>query len=464
MSHAFFMIKTLIVGIFATAALAGAEIRKPNILVLFADDLGYGDVGYNGCTDIPTPNIDSLAGNGVVLANGYSSCAVCGPSRAGLLSGRYQNRMGFEDNPGPFRQTEDTKLGFPLDQKTFADRMKALGYATGMVGKQHDGIGPEYNPVNRGFDEFYGFNNGATDYFKPSKLVRGLEPIQMEQDYITDAFGDEAADFIRRHASTDSAEANPFFLYVAFNAPHGPMHAKPEHLEKFKHIKDKTRRTYAGMVYSMDENIGKVLGALREQRLEEDTLIFFLSDNGGPENIAADNGNLRGWKGEFYDGGIHVPYVVQWKGKLPAGSTYEHPVISLDILPTAVTAARGKIDPSWKLDGVNLLPYLAGNMKNPPHNELYWRFLFQNSIRTPEWKLVKVKEKDGGKVHDWQLFKITDDPGEKNNVIKEFPEVADQLLKKHERWSNSLPDPQWGWQPTFCGKVKIDKNSPDKDW
>jgi arylsulfatase A-like enzyme len=432
--------------------------RRPNILILFADDLGYGDVGFNGSSEIPTPHIDSIAKNGVICTNGYSSCAVCGPSRAGLLSGRYQNRLGFEDNPGPFRQSEDTKIGFPLEQKTIADRLKALGYKTGMIGKQHDGIAPEYNPINRGFDEFYGFNNGATDYFKPSKLVRGLDPIQMEQDYITDAFGDEAVDFIRRHKD------EPFLLYTAFNAPHGPMHAKDEHLEQFKHIKDLTRRKYASMVYSMDENIGKIISELKKQGLEEDTLIFFLSDNGGPKNIASSNGELRGQKGEFYDGGIHVPYVVQWKGKLPAGTTFSDPVISLDILPTAVTAAHGKISSEWKLDGVNLLPHLAGNRKNPPHEALYWRFLFQNCIRTPEWKLVKVKEKDGGKVRDWQLFKISEDPGEKQDVIRQYPEVAEKLLKKYDKWTTGLPAPQWGWQPTFCGKVHIDPKSTDKDW
>lgn len=453
-----FIQKTAIFSAISSVPAMAETVKKPNIIILFADDLGYGDVGFNGCTDIPTPHIDSLAKNGINCTNGYSSCPVCGPSRAGLLSGRYQNRMGFEDNPGPFRQTKETRLGFPLDQKTIADRVKNLGYTTGMVGKQHDGISPEYNPVNRGFDEFYGFNNGATDYFKPNKLVRGLDSIKMEQDYITDAFGDEAADFIRRH------KHNPFLLYVAFNAPHGPMHAKPEHLEQFRHIEDETRRKYASMVYSMDQNIGKILHELQQQGLEEDTLIFFLSDNGGPRNIAASNGELRGQKGEFYEGGIHVPYVVQWKGKLPSGITYEQPVISLDILPTAVTAARGSISKDWKLDGANLLPHLAGNMKTPPHDELYWRFLFQHCIRTPDWKLVKVKEKEGGKVSDWQLFKIADDPAESRDVIKEYPEIADKLLKKYEKWSDGLPDPQWGWQPAFCGKVRIDPKSPDKDW
>ncbi len=445
-------------GIATTTTWAAAKGRKPNLLILFADDLGYGDVGFNGCTEIPTPHIDSLAQNGVVCSNGYSSCPVCGPSRAGLLSGRYQNHLGFEDNPGPFRQSKETRLGFPLEQKTLADRMKALGYVTGMIGKQHDGIAPEYNPVNRGFDEFYGFNNGATDYFKPSKLMRGLKPIKMEQGYITDAFGDEAADFIRRH------KANPFLLYVAFNAPHGPLHAKDEHLKQFKHIKDETRRKYAAMVYSMDENIGKVLSELRKQGLEEDTLIFFLSDNGGPKNISASNGALRGQKGEFYEGGIHVPYIVQWKGQLPEGSIYDQPVISLDILPTAVAAARGTVSNDWKLDGINLLPHLAGNMKTPPHNELYWRFLFQDCIRTPEWKLVKVKEKSGGKVRDWQLFKISEDPGEKTDVIKRYPEVVEKLMQKYETWTADLPAPQWGWQPAFCGKIRIDPKSPDKDW
>jgi arylsulfatase A-like enzyme len=455
-------LKTLFQHAVLTAILAvstaAAAAQPPNVLILFADDLGYGDVGFNGCSDIPTPNIDSLAKNGTVFANGYVTCAVCGPSRAGLLSGRYQNRLGFEDNPGPFRQTKETQLGFPVKQKTIADRMKALGYSTGMIGKQHDGIGPEYNPVNRGFDEFFGFNNGATDYFKPSKLVRGLKPIQMEQDYITDAFGDEAADFIRRH------KENPFFLYVAFNAPHGPLHAKKEHLKKFKHIQNMTRRKYVSMVYSMDENIGKILSELREHDLEDNTLIFFLSDNGGPKNIEANNGELRGQKGELYDGGIHVPFAVQWKGTLPAGQTIDHPVISLDILPTAVAAAGGKVSKDWKLDGANLLPQLTGKTDDPPHDELCWRFLFQHCFRTSEWKLVKVKEKTGGKVRDWQLFRISEDVGEKNDVIKQYPEVAEELKKRYNSWTAELPAPQWGWQPAFCGKIRIDPKSPDKDW
>ncbi len=318
----------------APEATTAEPVRQPNVLILFADDLGYGDVGYNGCTDIPTPHIDSLAANGIVCDNGYSSCPVCGPSRAGLLSGRYQNRLGFEDNPGPFRQSAETRLGFPLEQKTIADRLKALGYATCMVGKQHDGTAPEYNPVNRGFDEFYGFNNGASDYFNPSKLVRGSEPAKMQEPYMTDDFGREAVDFIRRHKD------HPFLLYVPFNSPHGPMQARADHLEKFKHIKDEKRRTCVAMIYSMDENIGHILSELRKQGIEEDTLIFFLSDNGGGSNMS-DNGPLRGYKGEFYEGGIHIPFAVQWKGKLPAGTTYDQSVISLDILPTAIAAAGG---------------------------------------------------------------------------------------------------------------------------
>lgn len=452
--------KLFVFALFAafSALLTASGNAKPNVIILFADDLGYGDVGFNGCSDIPTPNIDSLAENGTVFNNGYVTCAVCGPSRAGLLSGRYQNRLGFEDNPGPFRQTKETKVGFPVEQKTIADRMKALGYTTGMIGKQHDGVAPEFNPVNRGFDEFFGFNNGASSYFNPTKLMRGLEPIQMEQDYITDAFGDEASDFIRRHKD------DPFFLYVAFNAPHGPLHAKEEHLKQFKDIENVTRRKYVSMVYSMDQNIGRILSELRKNSIEDNTLIFFLSDNGGPFNIKATNGELRGQKGELYDGGIHVPFVVQWKGTLPAGQTIDHPVISLDILPTAVEAAGAKVSKHWKLDGASLLPLLSGKTDKAPHDALCWRFLFQHGFRTSEWKLVKVKEKNGGKVRDWQLFRISDDRSEKNNVIDQFPEVAKELQKRYHSWTAELPEPQWGWQPAFCGKIRIDPKSPDKDW
>ncbi len=436
---------------FASSVWAEPLERKPNILIILADDLGFGDVGFNGSVETPTPYIDSLAKNGIVCRNGYVSCSVCAPSRAGLLSGRYQNRLGFEDNPGPFRQSTDTKLGFPLEQKTIADRLKTLGYTTGMIGKQHDGTAPEYNPIHRGFDEFYGFNNGASSYFEPGKLVRGLEPATMQEAYLTDDFGREAVDFIQRHKN------NPFFLYVAFNAPHGPMQARKDHLEKFKHIKDAKRRACVAMIYSMDENIGRILSELRKNRLEENTLIFFLSDNGGGDNMSY-NGPLHGEKGELYDGGTHVPFAVQWKGKLPAGKEYEHPVISLDILPTAVAAAGGTISNEWKLDGVNLLPYLTGQTQEPPHETLYWRFLSQQAIRFSGWKLVTPKGSDT------ELYKIADDPNETRNVIKESPEVAERLQKQFDTWAAELPPPQWGWQPAYCGKVRIDPKSPDKDW
>jgi arylsulfatase A-like enzyme len=446
-----FIHQTGLASLCTAAVSAGSTSPQPNVVILFADDLGYGDVGFNGSTETPTPHIDSIAQNGVVCANGYSSCAVCGPSRAGLLSGRYQNRLGFEDNPGPFRQSKDTKLGFPLEQKTIADRLKALGYATGMIGKQHDGIAPEYNPIHRGFDEFYGFNNGASSYFEPNKLVRGLEPATMQEKYMTDDFGREAVEFIQRHKN------KPFFLYMAFNAPHGPMQARADHLEKFRHIKDEKRRACVAMICSMDENIGRILSELRKNKLEENTLIFFLSDNGGGDNTSS-NGPLHGQKGELFDGGIHVPFAVQWKSNLPAGTTFVHPVISLDLLPTAVAAAGGKISSDWKLDGVDLLPHLTGISDEPPHDALYWRFLFQHAIRSKGWKLVKPK---GG---DAELYNIANDPNEIHNVIREFPEVAERLQKKFDAWASELPPPQWGWQPAYCGKIRIDPKNPDKDW
>ncbi len=434
------------------AADAASDISsRPNVVIIFADDLGYGDVGFNGCTEIPTPHIDSIAENGVVFSNGYVSCPVCGPSRAGLLSGRYQNRLGFEDNPGPFRQSKDVLVGFPLEQETIADRMKALGYATGMVGKQHDGRSPELHPEQRGFDEFFGFNNGASDYFRPRLLVRGTEPVEMREEYLTDELGREASEFIERHKD------HPFFLYVPFNAPHGPMQAKERHLRKFKHIEGEKRRKCVAMIYSLDENIGKILEALRENDLEENTLIVFLSDNGGGKNMSS-NGSLHGMKGELYDGGTHIPFCMQWKGTLPAGATFESPVISLDLLPTVVVAAGGTISKDWNLDGVNLVPFITGEKTESPHDQLTWRFLFQHAYRNDEWKLVKPKQ---GEV---ELYRISDDPNEKENVIRKYPKVAKQLQSKFDRWAKELPSPQWGWQPAFCGKIKIDKNSPDRDW
>ncbi len=282
-----------IAGAFARPEPLAAAERKPNIVVIVADDLGYADVGFQGCKDIPTPNIDALARAGVRCTNGYVSCPVCSPTRAGLITGRYQQRFGHEFNPGPTRT--DDSFGLPLSQVTLADRLKRAGYATGIVGKWHLGFVPKYQPQKRGFDEFFGFLGGAHSYLNMKAdmnlpILRGTEPVT-EQGYLTDAFAREATAFIERHKD------EPFFLYLTFNAVHNPLETAEKYLKRFPSIDDPKRRKYAAMLSAMDDGIGQVLAKINELKLDDQTLVFFISDNGGPPGAnSSRNDPLRGAK------------------------------------------------------------------------------------------------------------------------------------------------------------------------
>ncbi len=453
---------------FFLAVTLPALAEKPNVVLLFVDDLGYADVGYNGCPDIPTPNIDSIARNGVVFENGYVSAPVCAPSRAGMLTGRYPTRFGYEDTPGPFRQSAQVEIGIPFVEKNIAERLKPLGYITGIVGKWHEGRLEKFQPCNRGFDESFYFNDGWTHYFRQDdplqQLKRGTQPVDLHGEYLTDALGREAAEFIDRHAN------EPFFLYVPFNAPHVPLEAPAELLEKFASITDPGRRTLAAMVYSLDLNIGRILQALEKHGVAENTLVVFMSDNGGKPGIPGQietgggapnfslNTPLKGKKGQLHEGGIRVPFAMQWKARLSGGKTYKNPVSALDLLPTIVAAAGGKISKDWKLDGADLLPHLDGRIATAPHETLYWRFLFQHAIRSNGWKLVKPK---GGPA---ELYRISDDPNETTNLIHKYPEVAERLQNKFDEWNAVMMPCQWGWQPAFAGSVRIGSENPQQDW
>ncbi|MBP7141565.1 MAG: sulfatase [Opitutaceae bacterium] len=436
---------------------AGTQ-RHPNILVIVADDMGYADVGMQGCRDIPTPNIDALARGGVRFTQAYVSGAYCSPSRAGLMTGRYQQRFGHEFNAG-------VREGLPVTEVTMADRLKAAGYFTGLVGKWHLGEQPEFHPQSRGFDEFFGFLGAEHTYFPAhSAQLTGKEEVGGwirrgrkvigEETYLTDAFAREAVSFIDRHA------AQPFFLYLAFNAVHSPLHATEKYLSRFAHIEDRTRRIYAAMLSAMDDSIGDVMTTLRAHHLEENTLIFFFSDNGGPtypnyklvdftpevfavESLhgvavnGASNAPLRGSKRQLLEGGIRVPFVVQWKGTLPAGIVEERPVIQLDVLPTALAAAGVEASPGWGLDGVNLLPYINGSISGRPHETLYWRFGRQRAVRHGDWKLVKWDEKP------FQLYHLSEDIGETHDLAGAEPKKAAELQTILNKWLDRLPPPLW---------------------
>lgn len=408
-----------------------AEAARPNVIVFLADDLGYGELGCQGNREIPTPHIDSIAAAGIRFTQGYVSGPYCSPTRAGLMSGRYQTRFGHEFNGG------GPDFGLPLTETTLADRLNALGYATCAVGKWHLGDQPHNRPMKRGFDEFYG-TLANTPFFHPRQFVDSrvspeVQEISSDQFYTTDAYADRTVDWLGK-------APRPFFLYLPFNAQHAPLEATQKYLDRFPNISDEKRRLFAAMLSGMDDAVGRVLAKVRELGQEENTLVFFLSDNGGPTaSTTSKNDPLRGFKATTLEGGVRVPFMVQWKGRLPAGQTYDHPVIQLDILPTAVAAAGGSVAPAWKLDGVDLLPYLTGQNSAKPHETLYWRFGPQWAVRQGDWKLV-VSQVDG---QEPRLFNLADDIGEAHDLAARHSEKAKQLAASWNSWNAELIDPLW---------------------
>ena len=434
-------------GLAAPAEAQTKKARRPNILVIVADDMGFADVGYHGCKDIPTPNIDRIAKSGTRFTSGYVSGPYCSPTRAGLLTGKYQTRFGHEFNPGEGKK--EVEFGLPVTQVTIANRLKAAGYVTGLIGKWHLGDAAKFQPQMRGFDEFYGFLGGAHPYFpgKGAPIFRGTS-VAMERDYLTDAFAREATDFVDKHRQ------EPFFLYLAFNAVHTPMQATDARLKKFESIADPMRRKYAAMTWAMDEAIGQVLDKLREAGLEEDTLVFFFSDNGGPTMPGTTiNGSrntpLRGSKRTTLEGGIRVPFLMAWPGKIPAGKTFDAPVIQLDVLPTALAAAGVETKAEDSLDGVDLTPYVSGAKTGAPHETLYWRLGQQMAIRQGDWALVRYDEgadtgKSIGTVVGPRLYNLRDDIGQTKDLSAAQPERAQQMLRTWEQWSAAQARPLWG--------------------
>lgn len=416
-----------------------AEESKPNILLILADDLGYGDLGFQGSKDIQSPHLDELAANSIRFSDAHTTASVCSPSRAGLMTGRYQQRFGHEAN------TPDFPNGMDLTEVTFAQRLKSLGYRTAMIGKWHLGATDQQYPTQRGFDTFYGLREGSRSYFyDPSKSDkpdnhRGIEEngCQIKFDgYLTDVFGEQAVDFVSK--STDK----PFFLYLSFTAPHGPLQAKEEDLERFSQIQDNRRRIYAAMVWAMDRAIGKVINELEKSGRLDNTLVWFLSDNGGATNNATSNLPLAGHKGIKFEGGIRVPFLMQWKSRFPQGQKCLHLVSALDILPTSVAAAGGSIKNLSKgarpLDGVNLLPYLTDKKNGVPHDKLYWHKLWFSAMRDGPWKLIYVQD------YGYALYDLDTDLSEQKNLASQYPERVKAMAKDLESWKSQMIQPLWG--------------------
>ncbi len=415
-----------------------STIQKPNFILIVADDLGFADVGFNGSIQIETPNIDHLASSGVRFSQGYVSSAVCSPSRAGLITGRNQVEFGHDNNLAGVQPGFDPDFnGLPLTETTIADRLKSLGYVTGLIGKWHLGDLPHFHPLKRGFDEFWGYTGGGHDYFKADTDGKGYTcPIECNYKtpqpitYITDDKGDECVDFIKRHKN------EPFFLFASFNAPHTPMQATETDLKLFSHIENEKRRTYCAMVHRLDINIGRIMETLEKEGLSNNTLVVFLSDNGGPcDQNSSINAPFNGQKGILLEGGIHVPFVMNWPGVIPGGAVHEKPVVSLDIAPTFFELAGGKITNKDQFSGVNLLPYLTGKVVKDPHSELKWKFTISRAIRKGDWKLVSIPDRIP------MLYYLPTDFSEQNNVALEHIDITSDLLKELGNWDMSLPYP-----------------------
>jgi arylsulfatase A-like enzyme len=433
------------------------ESKKPNVVVIVADDLGYCDTGLYKCDEVPTPNINSIARDGVLFPVGYVASSVCAPSRAGLMTGRYPQRFGFEFNTGGPRRTNAEDLGLPTSEITLAQVMKEAGYTTGIVGKWHLGSTQKKQPLARGFDHFFGTFHGATLYQNndtpglttikvdeadevanyPEKRLPAIgiykdHELVEEKEYITEAFTREAINFIEEH------KKKPFFLYLPYTAVHLPLQATEKYLKRFENVTNPLQKVYRAMTSALDDGVGAVLVKLKETGLEKNTFVIFLSDNGCPTYInACSNFPLKDGKFSYYEGGVRVPFAMKWPGQITPGSLYAQPIIALDILPTLAEAVGAKVPKDRVIDGVNLLPYLKGENTALPHEMLFWRSGHNIAVRDSKWKLWKSD-------NDISLFfDLPNDIGEKVNVASQYPEVVERLSKALSEWNRQLSPPLW---------------------
>jgi arylsulfatase A-like enzyme len=441
---------SLLAAVLSACALAAAAAR-PNVLVIVADDLGYADVGFQGGAEVRTPNLDALAASGIRCTNGYVTAPYCSPSRAGFLTGRYQTHFGHEFNP---HFGEEARLGLPLEERTIADHLRGAGYATALVGKWHQGFDAAHHPQSRGFDQYFGFLVGGHNYLlhkdaeakfgsaHSHDMIYRERTVQKLEGYTTDLFTDEAIRFVDRSAD------RPWFLYLAYNAVHTPLEIA-EHLRARgpATVTDPARRGYLSLLVGLDDAVGRLREHLRRTGRERDTLIVFFSDNGGSGRkpfFAYNSGvnrPLRGDKGQTLEGGIRVPFLVSWPGHLPAGGTYDGLVSTLDILPTAATAAGLKPAAGW--DGVDLLPHLLGSNPAAPHEELFWRFGPQAAVRRGQWKLVRWRDFEARTTSGWELYDLSQDAGEARNLAGQKPELVRELSVAWERWNWRNVTPLW---------------------
>lgn len=410
---------------------APASPERPNIIVILADDLGYGDLGVQGGRDVSTPNIDRLAAQGVRMTDFYANHATCAPSRAALLLGKYQQRFGFYGNPG---RGEPANYGMPASEKTLPERLKELGYATAMVGKWHLGWSPPNRPTAHGFDSFYGFLDGAFAYTADAQsgskaAMRNDQPTAMPA-HTTEAFTEEAVKFIDTH------KRSPFFIYASYNAVHAPLQTTQAYLDRVKHEPDPDRRTYLAMLLALDDGVGEIVKALERNGVRRKTLIVFTSDNGGPTwQTTSSNGPLNGTKVTTLEGGIRVPTIFSWPGVLPEGRTSATVGIGMDITATALRAAGAPID---DLDGVDVMPYLTGQKTGDAHRQLFWGSRQYSAVREGDWKLVKAED-------EYLLFNLKSDLGERHDLARVQPGRLTRMKADYQTWLEAM-SPPGNWQ------------------
>ncbi|HAZ66548.1 MAG TPA: sulfatase [Opitutae bacterium] len=434
------MIRVLCISCLCLFCLMVPAATQPNILFIVADDLGIGDTGFSGGKDFPTPFIDRIAKEGAIFTSAYLTSPVCSPSRAGMLSGRYQQRFGHEMNPSEGAVEQE---GLPLSEKLLPARLLAAGYHTGIVGKWHLGTEEAYRPLKRGFAEQpLGFLGGSRSYTGNGKGIgKGLltddKPVELN-GYLTDAFGDAAVGFINRN------KGKPWFLYAAFNAAHGPLQPNETVMARVSESLKGDRRKFAGLMLSLDDNVGKMLAALKASGQDENTLIVFISDNGGQTLVGASNLNLRGHKGMPWEGGIRTPMAVRWPSKINAGTTCTSPTITLDISATFMQIATGAVPKDF--DGRSFLGAITNAEKLDDNRPIHWRFGAQWATRVGDWKIVRAK---AGK--EAELYNLAQDPTEKTNLAPTQAEKLKEVQAIHAAWDKTLIAPLWVGNP---GQVK----------
>ena len=486
---------------FLEAPIAATKARQPNIIILLADDLGPYEVSAYGVEHISTPHIDQIGQEGVVFEEGYATAPTCAPARAGLMTGRVQNRYGFETQVMEFYPTNyveyisgrwlvDTgefkvkakpsfpaawqvhKQGVPPSEIMLSEMLKKYDYETALIGKWHLGVHRDQVPFARGFDYQYGLY-GASSLYTPKKNWSGVinhehesfsaqhqwktgrrdqaaimrnQKVITEDRYLTYAFRDEIINYMEEHKD------EPFFIYAAFTAPHVPFQAPVDDYCKYPHVKDENKRVYYAMISALDDSIGAIHQKIKDLGIEEDTLIFFLSDNGGASYThATDNGPLKAGKLTQFEGGIRVPFMMKWKGKVPAGVRYEHPVSATDIFATSVEAAGGVLPDDREYDGVNLLPYVTGENEQRPHQALFWRADHIWAIRDGDYKLI-LSARDG-----WaELYDLATDQSEEINLREQMPELYEKLREEHEQWQKEKLKTKPMWPRIMDKKFVID--------